>query len=140
MNEKRRIVRSLRQYFFDLGIIDENSNINVDFLSNEPIEYVIEPIPIEPILRQYADGSSLRQFVFNFASKNYYGADVIQNIKNTEFYEDFSELIEDNNRKGVLPKIKGIQSIECLNNGTINEDNTDNAKYVIQMRITYYKD
>lgn len=134
------MISKIRQYFFDLGIIDENSNINVDFLSNEPIEYVIEPIPIEPILRQYADGSSLRQFVFQFGSREYFGADVIQNMKNTEFYEDFSALIEDNNKKGVLPKINGIQSIECLNNGTINEDNTDNAKYVIQMRITYYKD
>lgn len=134
------MISKIRQYFFDLGIIDENSNINVDFLSNKPIEYVIEPIPIEPILRQYADGSSLRQFVFQFGSREYFGADVVQNMKNTEFYEDFSALIEDNNKKGVLPKINGIQSIECLNNGTINEDNTDNAKYVIQMRITYYKD
>lgn len=133
------MISKIRQYFFDLGIIDENSNINVDFLSNKPIEYVIEPIPVEPVIRQYADGSSLRQFVFQFGSREYFGADVIQNMKNTEFYEDFSELIEDNNRKGVLPKINGIQSIECLNNGTINEDNTDNAKYVIQMRITYYK-
>ena len=134
------MISKIRQYFFDLGIIDENSNINVDFLSNEPIEYVIEPIPSEPVIRQYADGSSLRQFVFQFGSREYFGADVIQNMRNTEFYEDFSELIEDNNKKGVLPKINGIQSIECLNNGTINEDNTDNAKYVIQMRITYYKD
>ena len=134
------MISKIRQYFFNLGIIDENSNINVDFLSNEPIEYVIEPIPMEPVIRQYADGSSLRQFVFQFGSREYFGADVIQNMKNTEFYEDFSELIEDNNKKGVLPNIDGIQSIECLNNGTINEDNTDNAKYVIQMRITYYRD
>lgn len=133
------MISKIRQYFFDLGIIDENSNINVDFLSNKPIEYVIEPMPVEPVIRQYADGSSLRQFVFQFGSREYFGADVIQNMRNTEFYEDFSELIEDNNKKGVLPKIDGIQSIECLNNGTINEDNTDNAKYVIQMRITYYK-
>ena len=134
------MVDKLREYFFSLGIIDENSNINVDFLSNEPIEYVIEPIPAEPIIKAYKDGGSLRQFVFQFGSREYFGADVIQNMKNTEFYEDFSALIEDNNRKGVLPKIYGIQSIECLNNGTINEDNTNNAKYVIQMRITYYKD
>ena len=133
------MISKIRQYFFDLGIIDENSNINVDFLSNKPIEYVIEPIPMEPIIRQYADGSSLRQFVFQFGSREFYGADVIQNMRNTKFYEDFSALIENNNKKGVLPNIKGIQSIECLNNGTINEDNTNNAKYVIQMRITYYK-
>ena len=134
------MISKIRQYFFELGIIDENSNINVDFLSNEPIQYVIEPIPVEPIIKPYKDGGTLRQFVFQFGSREYFGADVIQNMKNTEFYEDFSALIEDNNKKGVLPKIDGIQSIECLNNGTINEDNTDNAKYVIQMRITYYKD
>ena len=134
------MIDKLRTYFFDLGIIDGNSNINVDFLSNEPIQYVIEPIPAEPIIKAYKDGGSLRQFVFQFGSREYFGADVIQNMANTEFYEDFSALIEDNNKKGVLPKINGIQSIECLNNGTINEDNTDNAKYVIQMRITYYKD
>ena len=133
------MIDKLRTYFFELGIIDENSNINVDFLSNEPIEYVIEPIPVEPIIKPYKDGGSLRQFVFQFGSREYFGADVVQNMANTEFYEDFSALIEDNNRKGVLPKINGIQSIECLNNGTINEDNTDKAKYVIQMRITYYK-
>ena len=134
------MINKLRNYFFELGIIDGNSNINVDFLSNEPIQYVIEPIPVEPIIKAYKDGGSLRQFVFQFGSREYFGADVIQNMANTEFYEDFSALIEDNNRKGVLPEIDGIQSIECLSNGTINEDNTDNAKYVIQMRITYYKD
>lgn len=134
------MIDKLRNYFFELGIIDGNSNINVDFLSNEPIQYVIEPIPVEPIIKAYKDGGSLRQFVFQFGSREYYGADVVQNMANTEFYEDFSALIEDNNRKGVLPKIDGIQSIECLSNGTINEDNTSNAKYVIQMRITYYKD
>ena len=134
------MIDKLRNYFFDLGIIDENSNINVDYLSNEPIQYVIEPIPVEPIIKPYKDGGSLRQFVFQFGSREYFGADVVQNMANTEFYEEFSALIEDNNRKGVLPKIDGIQSIECLSNGTINEDNTDNAKYVIQMRITYYRD
>ena len=134
------MISKLRKYFFDLGIIDENSNINVDYLSNEPIQYVIEPIPVEPIIKVYKDGGLLRQFVFQFGSREYYGADVVQNMANTEFYENFSALIEDNNKKGVLPNIDGIQSIECLSNGTINEDNTDNAKYVIQMRITYYKD
>ena len=133
------MINKLRNYFFELGIIDGNSNINVDFLSNEPIQYVIEPIPVEPIIKAYKDGGSLRQFVFQFGSREYFGADVIQNMANTEFYEDFSALIEDNNRKGVLPEIDGIQSIECLSNGTINEDNTNNAKYVIQMRIIYYK-
>ena len=45
----------------------------------------------------------------------------------------------ENNSKGVLPEIDGIQSIECLNNGTIQDIQNGTAKYGIQMRITYIK-
>ena len=45
-----------------------------------------------------------------------------------------------NNKHHILPDIKGIQSIECLSNGTIQDVQKGTAKYVIQMRITYYRD
>ena len=45
--------------------------------------------------------------------------------------------IENNNREGILPDIDGIQSIECLTEGTIQDVQNGVAKYVIQMRITY---
>ena len=63
-----------------------------------------------------------------------------QNINNLGFYEKFQEEIETNNKNGVLPEITGIQSIECLNNGTIQDVQSGTAKYVIQMRITYEKE
>ena len=63
-----------------------------------------------------------------------------QNINNLGFYEKFQEEIETNNKSGVLPDIKGIQSIECLSNGTIQDVQSGTAKYVIQMRITYEKE
>ena len=40
----------------------------------------------------------------------------------------------------ILPNIDGIQSIECLSNGTIQDVQKGTAKYVIQMRITYLKE
>lgn len=135
------MIETIRQYFIDNQIIDENSRINVDFLGEEPTEFALLPIPVDPKIpgEQYIDGSGLRQFQFQFLSCNDYGADVMQNISNSTYYENLYKLIETNNQNHILPKIDGIVSIECLDNGAILNATTNTAKYSIQMKITYFK-
>lgn len=133
------MIEKIRQYLIDNNIIDENCRINVDFLGEEPTEFAIVPIPVDPILEKYIDGSSLRQYQFQLISVNSYGADVIQNMENSSYYEKLYTLIEDNNSNEILPNIDGIYSIECLNNGSILDAGTNTARYAIQMRITYFK-
>jgi hypothetical protein len=133
------MIEKIRQYLIDNGIIDENCRINVDFLGEEPTEFAIVSIPVDPILEKYLDGSSLRQYQFQLISVNSYGADVIQNMENSSYYEKLYSLIEDNNSNEILPNIDGIYSIECLNNGSILDAGTNTARYAIQMRITYFK-
>lgn len=134
------MIETIRQYFIDNNIIDEDSRINVDFLGEEPTEFALEPLPVEPILERYINGDSLRQFQFQLLSCNDYGADVMQNISNSTYYEKLYDLIEKNNKSKVLPDINGIVSIECLNNGAILDAGTNTARYSIQMRITYFKE
>ena len=135
------MVDKIREYFLEnVTLAQEFDNILADFLGDEATSYTIETIPVEPILRQYTDGSSLNQLVFQFGSREFYDNSVAQNINNLGFYERFQDEIETNNKNGVLPNIKGIQSIECLNNGTIQDVQSGTAKYVIQMRITYEKE
>lgn len=123
----------------DNKIIDEDYRINVDFLGENPTEFAIVPIPVDPILERHVYGSSLRQYQFQLISCNDYGADVLQNMANSKFYEDLYDLIESNNNEGILPDINGIESIECLNNGAILDATTNTARYSIQMKITYEK-
>lgn len=135
------MVDKIREYFLEnVTLAKEFDNILADFLGDDATSYSIEPIPVEPVLRQYRDGGSLNQFIFQFGSCEFYDNSVAQNINNLGFYERFQEEIETNNKNGVLPDIKGIQSIECLNNGTIQDVQNGTAKYVIQMRITYEKE
>ena len=133
------MIEKIRQYLIENKSVDENCRVNVDFLGEEPTEFSIVPIAVDPILKKYIDGSSLRQYQFQLISCNYYGADVMQNIANSTFYENLYNLIEGNNDAGILPKIKGIESIECLNNGAILDVTTNTARYSIQMKITYEK-
>ena len=135
------MIEKIKEYFINhVTLAEEFENILIDFLNDEAITYSIEPIPVEPVLRQYRDGGSLNQFIFQFGSREFYDNSVAQNINNLGFYEKFQEEIETNNKNGVLPEISGIQSIECLNNGTIQDVQNGTAKYVIQMRIIYEKE
>lgn len=135
------MVDKLRQYFIEHTTLEEGfKSILADFLGDDATDYTIETIPIEPILRQYADGSYLGQLTFQFGSREFYDDSNNQNIDNLGFYERFQQEIESNNNNGILPEIDGIQSIECLSNGTIQDIENKTAKYIIQMRITYFRD
>lgn len=132
------MIVEIRDFLQTLTVVDSFAKINVNYLGEKPTEYVIEPIPAEKIIKKYADGSRLCQYVFQFASREYYSSDVVENMQNTDFYDDFTKAIENSNRIGLLPDIEGIQSIECLNVATLQDVGTDTAKYAIQMRITYF--
>lgn len=135
------MIEKIRDYFKEnVTLAEEFDNILVDFLGEDATTYSIEPIPVEPKLKPYTDGGSLNQYVFQFGSREFYDNSVAQNIDNLGFYEKFQNEIETNNKNGVLPDITGIQSIECLNNGTIQDVQSGTAKYVIQMIITYEKE
>ena len=135
------MIDKIKNYFNEhVHLASEFENILVDFLGDEAITYSIEPVPVEPVIRPYTDGSSLRQYVFQFGSREYYDNGVAQNIENLDFYENFKNEIETNNKNGVLPDVDGIQSIECLTDGTIQDVQNGTAKYIIQMRITYIKE
>ena len=135
------MIENIRDYFKEnVTLAEEFDNILVDFLGENATSYSIEPIPVEPVLKPYTDGGSLNQYVFQFGSREFYDNSVAQNIENLEFYEKFQEEIETNNKNGVWPDIKGIQSIECTTHGVLDGAESGTAKYVIQMRITYEKE
>lgn len=133
------MIEKIRKYLIENKIVDEECRVNVDFLGENPTEFAIIPIAVNPILKKYIDGSSLRQYQFQLISCSYYGADVLQNMANSKFYEELYDKIESFNDEGVLPDIEGIESIECLNNGAILDATVNAARYSIQMKITYEK-
>ena len=86
------MIEEIRNYFLkNVSLTKEFDNILADFLGDEATSYTIEPIPVEPVLRQYRDGGSLNQYVFQFGSREFYDNSVAQNISNLGFYERYSK-------------------------------------------------
>lgn len=132
-------ITKLRAYLFNIieNIDVEYKQINVNFLSNDINNYSLDKIPTNTEVNQWIIGNTLKREVFSFRSRMNYSADVMSNIENIGFYELFEKIIKQNNDNNILPDIDGIQSISCLNCGTMNNAGTNTAEFDIQIQIEY---
>ena len=137
------IIESIREYISGCPLLKNGVLLNVDRLGDTEIEYTVDGEITNPILRRYTDGSSLRQFNFVFASREKYGADTLQNIANSGFYEDFADWIETQSNAGNLPELDEYrvpQYIEVQSDSYIFDTDDSTARYQIQLNFVYYQD
>ena len=140
MNYDEARITKLRTYLFsviDTLVTDKKYQINANMLSNDVNNYSLDKIPTSSQVQKWITGLIIHRDVYSFRSRKAYSQDVINNLSNIGFFEKFESIIKSNNKKGVLPDIKGIESIECLNNGTMLSADTNTAEFDIQIQITY---
>ena len=132
-------VNKLRMYLFNIiqNLNESYKQINVNFLSDEVDNYSLDKIPTETEVSSWIIGDVLHRDVYSFRGRMNYSADTVENIENIGFFETFEKIIRTNNENGILPDINGIESIRCLNSGTMNNANTNTAEFDIQIQIEY---
>ena len=133
-------VTKLRMYLLkiiDTLLTDTNYQINANMLSIDPNNYSIDKMPTESVIETWITGEEIHRDVFSFRSRNNYSQDTLINLLNVGFFEVFESIINSNNKKGILPDIQGIESIQCLNCGSMNNSTTNTAEFDIQIQITY---
>lgn len=135
------IIECLRDYIWTFPELKDGALL-VDCLGSVPIGYTVETVPCDPVYRRYTDGSCVKQFLFIFASREYYGEDVIQNIENLGFYERFADWIDKNSYNDIMPDLDGREpvSLEVLTGGYAFDADTNTARYQIQLRLLYEED
>lgn len=73
------------------------------FSAGEAQSYSVEAVPAKEIVRSYVDGSTVRQFLFVVASREFFGDKIRQQLDNLSFYGDFSEWLREQTMAGKLP-------------------------------------
>ncbi|MBY6846719.1 chloramphenicol resistance protein [Clostridium botulinum] len=140
------IIDSLRNYMRELKCLDTFNNairVNVNYLEPNIDTYSIEEIPIEPIIKTYVNGDSIRQYAFIFTSREPYGADVLTNIDNSGFYEKLANEIEKNNNNNILPVLENNLEpleIKVTSTGYAFAVTEDTAQFQIQLKLKYFKE
>lgn len=117
-------------------------DVNVEYLTEDEKNYSIESVPIEPVLKRYLDGSEQKQFAFIFSSRESYGREVIENLSNCGFYEEFAEWLEECDRNKEVPDIgknRTVTSIRATTTPYVFDTSESTAKYQIQVVMKYYQ-
>lgn len=133
------LIECVRDFVLTFPALDENGCLYVDYLGDKAIEYAVEAVPCNPVYRQYTDGGCMKQFLFLFASREYYSADVNQCIENLAFYENFANWIRQKNLSGDFPDLDGREpaAIEVLTGGYAFDADENTARYQMQLRLLY---
>ena len=140
MNIKNTRIDNLRTYLckiIDTLTTNKNFKINANMLSKNVNNYSLDKIPTASTVEKWVNGVEIHKDVYSFRSRKEYSTNEINNLQNIGFFEIFESTIKSNNKKGVLPNIKGIESIECLNCGAMLSADTNTAIFDIQIQITY---
>jgi len=132
-------IAKLREYLFRVidNITQDNKyQINADMLGKVG-DYSLDKIPTDYEIETWITGLEIHRDVYSFRSRKAYSQDTINNLSNIGFFEQFESIIKYNNDNNILPEIEGIESIECLNCGTLNITDGTEAIFDIQIQITY---
>ncbi len=141
MADKSNKISKVRDYLFEvISGIRKIDQINANFLSGEKDNYSLDKLPTEKKMIPNILGGGLYRQAYSFRGRLAYGQSSSTNFEIMGFFEEFEDIIESNNNKGILPEIDGINGIECLNCASVNNTQTNTAEFDIQIQITYYDD
>lgn len=130
------ITKAIRDYLLTCPYLNQKK-INIDYLGSDADEYSIEKISCEPVIKQYIDGSTIRQYQFALTSIKFYDSNYSINMENNDFYELFEQWIKKQNDANNFPYIEGVYAIEVIQDSSLETKETDTAKYQIQLRVLY---
>lgn len=136
------IIDALEKYFIGCELLKDGA-LRVDYLGEKPVEYTIEVLPCDPVVKRYLGGSTVRQYLFAFGSREFYSQERLQNIQNSAFYERLADWVETKSMSGVLPELQDgmeAQQLEVVSSGYLFDGSMTNARYQIQLRLLYFKE
>lgn len=136
------IIDALEKYFIGCELLKDGA-LRVDYLGEKPVEYTIEVLPCDPVVKRYLGGSTVRQYLFAFGSREFYSQERLQNIQNSAFYEILADWVETRSMSGILPELPDgmeAQQLEVVSSGYLFDGSMTNARYQIQLRLLYFKE
>lgn len=136
------IIDALEKYFIGCELLKDGA-LRVDYLGEKPVEYTLEVLPCDPVVKRYLGGSTVRQYLFAFGSREFYSQERLQNIQNSAFYERLADWVETRSMSGILPELPdGMEArqLEVVSSGYLFDGSMTNARYQIQLRLLYFKE
>lgn len=145
--EHKKLMEGIREFISTCPCLETyldtlRAQVGVEYLEESAKNYSIESVPVDPIVKRYMDGTSVRRFSFAFASREAYGRDVVENLANCGFYEEFSDWIYQCSLGRGFPDIgekKEVTKMECSSTPYVFNTDEMTAKYQVEVMLEYYQ-
>ena len=138
MEEKSKM--QLIKEFIETCPLLDGGKLNVDYLDDEVYSYSIDKTPTQPRQEKFVDGMGGKfQIAFDFTIQLPLSPDVIDNLTNSNFGEQYTDWIREQNTLRNLPLINGAFSIECISSPYVLQKTDTQVIYIIQHLFTYYE-
>ena len=110
----------------------------MDYLPDE-MAYSIDTLPTDPVYKEYVDGGKIYQLEYAFTSKEPCDGNTLTMLGNTQFYQQLSSWVEEQDDAEELPELLGYHAISnrVISSGYLYDADADLGKYQIQMRLLY---
>lgn len=135
------MIEKIREWLLTCPLLADQ-RLNVNHLLGYGIEYSIVEAPTTPIVTQYMDGSSIRQKVFALAALKDESPDILQNIAESGFWEQFTHWVEQQNRLRNYPDFgttKRVRKVAVTSTHYLLSTTPTTARWQIQLSVTYYQ-
>ena len=136
------MIDSVRDYIANCPYLDDFTEVNVNYLVNKVKAYSVnEGASYNPIITTDILGNEESQFQFTFDAKFHWNDEIANNVDNSNFFENFSNWLRENNNNKIFPTIGSddisITSISANSNGYIFDTSSDEAIYRISCVMNY---
>lgn len=134
------ILAAIKTYLETYTGLVEDAPVWVNFLGTLPVQYSVEPLPGDRIVKTYLNDATLREFPFAFQSAES-SADDLERMANNSFYETFAAWLDSQDKAGVYPTLAEGQKplkIEAVTWGYLySQGQSDTGNYQIVCKLTY---
>jgi hypothetical protein len=134
------VIGALKGYIEGFAGLEEGAPVWVNYLSVNPVEYAIVPLPGARIVTTDIIGNTEREFPFAFQSAES-TADDLARLEDIAFFEAFAEWLDAQSEAGELPEMDEGQTpekIEATGWGFLFEQGESNTGiYQIQAKLSY---
>lgn len=143
-----KIMSSISEWIETFPLIEQTTDIFpptsvvVESLGSDIKSYMIQSEPVNPIVRRYMDGTSIRQFAIAFSSRESYGQETLQNIENSGFHEEFIGWVEKCKKDKNMPYFganREVTKVTVTTTPYVFDTTATTAQYRMQMLFTYYQ-
>lgn len=134
------IIDAVREYMLSCPVLS-GRKININCLGTKLKSFSIDNVEADSVIKQYCDGGTLRQAVFNLAVRDLYDENIGGNLQALALLEEIEDWIWKQNIMKNLPVIGAsnmiCRSIEVTKSGYLYETSMSSGRWQMEFKIVY---